>query len=239
VVLAVIAPNLKYSDGASWNAYAGERSQAVPSLGADPPFDGVHLEPGVGWRRVHTGENQSGSKIVERLYNDPEAGLRSTYFYFFGRHTGMFVFVPVGFLILLMVLLRIRKLDRHAWSILIGVFAFVLIAAFAYHRNYFGGAQSLGNRYFLQVSPALLALAVAADLRVRALAGAALGGAVLAVLFMWPHFQDPSGAYPVGLARTSWLQRQLTFETGISHPEVFQHAPHIRNNWPDSAWPNR
>jgi hypothetical protein len=68
----------------------------------------------------------------------------------------------------------------------------------------------------------VIALAVAADLRVRALAGAAIAGAVLAVLFMWPHFQDPSGAYAVGLARTSWLQRQLPFETGITHREIFR-----------------
>jgi hypothetical protein len=89
-------------------------------------------------------------------------------------------------------------------------------------RNYYGGEQSLGNRYFLQIAPSLLALAVAARVHTRALTVAALAGAVLAVLFMFPHFEDPSGAYSVGLARTSWLQRQLPYESGISHGRVFQ-----------------
>jgi hypothetical protein len=133
----------------------------------------------------------------------------------------MLVFVPVGFLILALVLARIRKLDAHAWALLIGILGYVLVHAFGFSANYFGGGQSLGNRYFLQIAPSLLALAVVARVHARALMLAAIGGAVLAVLFMWPHFEDPSGAYSVGLARTSWLQRQLPAETGIYYGFVF------------------
>jgi hypothetical protein len=219
---AVVTPNFVYSDGESWNAYAGVRYQAVPSLGADVPFDGIHTQHLEGWRRVHTGENTTFSKILDRFFEDPEGEARALFNYFFGRHTGMLAFVPVGFLILALVLARIRKLDGHAWAILIGIVGYIVVYVLVWPRNYYGGEQSLGNRYFLQIAPSLLALAVAARVHTRALTVAALAGAVLAVLFMFPHFEDPSGAYSVGLARTSWLQRQLPYESGISHGRVFQ-----------------
>ncbi len=95
--------------------------------------------------------------------------------------------------------------DRHP--------AYIFVYTFGFSRNYYGGGQSLGNRYFLQIAPSLLALAVVAKVNARALTIAAIGGAVLSVLFMWPHFQDPSGAYSEGLARTSWLQRRFPAET--------------------------
>ena len=217
-----IAPNLFYSNGKSWNAYAGDRFQAVPSLGSHVPFDGVHTLRLQGWRQVHTGENFSASAIWDRLVEDPSRAANATFNYFFGRHTGMLVFLPVGFLILLLVLVHVRRLDVHAWAILIGVLSYIAIYVFVWPKNYYGGAQSLGNRYFLQVAPALLALAVAAKLRVRELASAAAAGALLAVLFMFPHFEDPSASYSVGLTRTSWLQRQLPFESGISYPNAFR-----------------
>jgi hypothetical protein len=217
----VITPNLVSSNGQSWNAYAGERYQAIPRLGSDVPFDGVHTFEGQGWRRIPTGDQFSTTRIIERLFEDPVAGARATFYSFFGRNTGMLVFVPVGFLILALVLARVRKLDAHAWALLIGILGYILVHTFAFSANYFGGGQSLGNRYFLQIAPSLLALAVVARVHARALMLAAIGGAVLAVLFMWPHFEDPSGAYSVGLARTSWLQRQLPAETGIYYSFVF------------------
>ena len=226
VALAVVVtPNYVYSNGDSWNAYAGTRYQAVPSLGADVPFDGVHTQHLQGWRRVHTGENMTASKILDRFFRDPGGEARALFNYFFARHTGMLTFVPLGFLILALVLARIRKLDAHAWAILIGIVGYIVVYVLVWPRNYYGGEQSLGNRYFLQIAPSLLALAVVAQLRTRALTIAGVAGAVLAVLFMFPHFEDPSGAYSVGLARTSWLQRQLPYEDGISHGRVFQPPP--------------
>ncbi|HEY8217682.1 MAG TPA: hypothetical protein VIH82_11140 [Acidimicrobiia bacterium] len=218
----VITPNLVYSNGDSWNAYGGARYQAIPRLGSDVPFDGVHIYELQGWRRIYTGDRFSTTRIVEKLFEDPVGGLRATYYTFFGRNTGILVFVPLGFLILALVLARVRSLDAHAWAILGGVLAYVLVYAFAFPTNYYGGGQSLGNRYFLQIAPSLLALAVAARVQARALTIAALAGAVLSVAFLWPHFEDPSGAYSVGLARTSWLQRRLPAETGIYYGYVFK-----------------
>jgi hypothetical protein len=217
----VITPNLVYSNGASWNAYGGVRYQAIPRLGSDVPFDGVHIYELQGWRRIRTGENWSTTRIAQKLVENPVGGLRAIYYTFFGRNTGMLVFVPLGFLILALVLARVRRLDVHAWAILAGVLAYILLYAFAFPTNYFGGGQSLGNRYFLQIAPSLLALAVVARVKARALTTAALAGAVLSLAFMWPHFQDPSGAYSVGLARTSWLQRRLPAETHIYYGFVF------------------
>ena len=222
----VITPNLVYSNGRSWNAYAGERYQAIPRLGSDVPWDGVHIYELQGWERTPTGDQFSTSRIIERFFEDPVAGARATFYYFFGRNTGMLIFVPVGFLILALVLARIRRLDAHAWAILIGIAAYVLVYAFGFSRNYYGGGQSLGNRYFLQIAPSLLALAVVAKVNARALTFAAIGGAVLSVLFMWPHFQDPSGAYSEGLARTSWLQRRFPAETNIYYARVFKQLNH-------------
>jgi hypothetical protein len=217
----VITPNLVYSNGQSWNAYAGERYQAIPRLGSDVPFDGVHIFELQGWKRTPTGDHFATNRIIERLFEDPEAGALATFYYFFGRNTGLLVFMPLGFLLLALVLARIRKLDVHAWAILLGIVGYILVYAFGFSSNYYGGGQSLGNRYFLQIAPSLLALAVVARVNARALTIAALAGGVLSVAFMWPHFRDPSGAYSVGLARTSWLQRRLPAETGIYYSFVF------------------
>jgi hypothetical protein len=227
----VITPNLVYSNGQSWNAYAGERYQAIPRLGSDVPFDGEHVFEGQGWERKLSGDNFATNRIIERLFDDPEAEGLATFYYFFGRNTGLLVFMPLSFMILALVLARIRKLDAHAWAILLGILGYVFIYAFGFSGNYYGGGQSLGNRYFLQIAPSVLALTVAARVHARPLTIAAIAGAALSVAFMWPHFQDPSGAYSVGLARTSWLQRRLPAETGIYYGFVFdQLEPETRRS---------
>lgn len=84
--------------------------------------------------------------------------LREDLVYFFlGRHTGLFVYMPFALLALLLFVLHgLRSL--RAWSILLSL---ALVAAFFLlwiPFNWHGGGGFVGNRYFVMVYPAFLFL---------------------------------------------------------------------------------
>lgn len=84
--------------------------------------------------------------------------LREDLVYFFlGRHTGLFVYMPFALLALLLFLLHGLRSFR-AWSILLSL---ALVAAFFLvwiPFNWHGGGGFVGNRYFVMVYPAFLFL---------------------------------------------------------------------------------
>ena len=104
--------------------------------------------------------NYSGEDIT--LYLDaPVSGkLEALAYTFVGRHTGMLVYLPVALLLLVAALAHVRRADAWGRAALLSVLGYVLFYAFFFPTNYFGGGQSLGNRYFLQAAPAIIAMVV-------------------------------------------------------------------------------
>jgi hypothetical protein len=78
--------------------------------------------------------------------------------------------------------------------------------------NYFGGEQSIGNRWFLKAMPLALSLAVAAGVTERSGKAIALGAILFSALIIYPHHLDAVHAFQ-RCARSGLLQRYFPLET--------------------------
>ena len=208
LVLAIV-PYLHYSDGASWSAYGGERYYAFSSVPFDPEADFVGTpEP----LRVPTDETVSLSFVREQLTAGWDDTARSAVYYLVGRHAGLLVSAPMALAILGIALVRVRRLPGAALAALGGLGLYIAFYLVLFADNFYGGGQAVGNRYFLQVAPLVLAVAAAGKLPTRALSVAALVSVALSLVMWWPHHANPQEAL-VELDRTTPAQRLLPFES--------------------------
>ena len=245
VVVAVsVVPYLVYSDGASWNAYGGDRYYAAGRT----PWSGGTIDDLTPWR---TAESMSPSRVLDRL-EDPADDLPSAALtYVVGRHTGAVTHQPViaalGVAALVAVVRRRRRTDddpdqatigeddpadRARWSrwALIasagGLAAYVVLYLVSFTDNYFGGGQSVGNRYFLQVSAMVAVIPIAARVTERAAMWAALVGGIAAAVLITPHLFQPDEAF-YHLERTSPVQELLPFDGSQSGNWRFECDPDV------------
>jgi hypothetical protein len=234
VVVAVsVVPYLYYSDGASWNAYGGDRYYTPGSS----PFTGGTEENLRPWE---TKDDMSPQRVFERI-TDPSGDIPSAALtYVIGRHTGAITNQPVigalGVAILLTLWRRRRagsgdgstaddteaqpgERDRWCGPALLaaatGLAAYVALYLVTFTDNYFGGGQSVGNRYFLQISVLVAVLPVAARIGERAAAASGVIGGAVAFALITPHLWHADDAF-FHLERTTRLQMYLPFETSQS-----------------------
>ncbi|MBK5222933.1 MAG: hypothetical protein JJE52_08665 [Acidimicrobiia bacterium] len=109
VVLGVaVLPYLHYSDGASWNAYGGERYYGRTGVPFGP--DGVGE-----LNRVDTDETLSIGYIVDSLQTNIDDAVESAAYYAVGQHTGLLVCFPIALFVMVLALARsIRRWMGHA-----------------------------------------------------------------------------------------------------------------------------
>jgi hypothetical protein len=79
-------------------------------------------------------------------------------------------------------------------------------------NNYYGGAQSIGSRYFVQFSIVAVVVPVAAGVSERIAVACAAFAVMWALVVLWPHFESPDKAF-LEVWKTSWAQRQLPFDS--------------------------
>jgi hypothetical protein len=143
----------------------------------------------------------------------PVESAKSTVYYFAGEHTGMIVFIPLAAAGLALAAAELRaSRNRLAVAFLVGIVGYILLYTVRFTDNYFGGGQSFGNRYFLQVSPMVIALVVASRVAPRRLLLAASACAVFGAIVLWPHHHAPERSFG-DLVRTSPIQRLLPMES--------------------------
>jgi len=105
-----------------------------------------------------------------------------------------------------------------------GLVGYVAVYLVAFTDNYFGGGQSIGNRYFLQISPAVALVAAAAPVTARAARWCAGAAAVAAVAVLYPLLRSPEEAF-FHIERTSAIQRALPFDGTQVHSWRFECEP--------------
>lgn len=200
LALAVL-PYLYYSDWKSFSPYNGQRFQlSLPGTRpVVPPWEGGHSYVSARFEASAAGVGGVETKADALVYT------------FVGEHTGILPFLPFAFLLLVAVVIRLRRLNVWAVASLIGIAGYLVFYAFAYPTNFYGGGQSFGNRYFLQMAPAVLVLALFAGLSSRLMARLAIAGIVLGIAFLLPNHLHANRAI-YDLSRTSALQRLLPFE---------------------------
>lgn len=208
VVLAVsVVPYLYYSDGRTWSAYGGERYYAGAGVPFDEDFTGDVL-------RVDSDDTITLSYVWSRV-TSPSSWVdsaQSSIYYLVGRHTGLLVSFPIALLAIALALMRGRALPAEAVAALAGIGLYVVFYLALFPENYYGGGQSIGNRYFLQIAPLVLGVVAFARIPAKALVGASVAAGVLSLSLMWPHHERPTWAL-VDLEKTSWAQQFLPFET--------------------------
>jgi hypothetical protein len=209
-VLAVavsVAPYLKYSDANSFTPYAGERYQVKPVPTAREPWVGGR--PGTDYYPVAVTEGNVLDNIVSGKVSDR---FQSAAYYFVGRYTGVLVTVPLALLLLVALLVTLPKANRWGVAALLGVLFYIGFYVLVFPKNYYGGGQSIGDRYFVQMAPAILVAALFSPIGARAARWLAVAAIGLSLILTLPLHRDPSGAYADPL-RTTAIQRLLPLET--------------------------
>ena len=226
--LAVV-PYWRASDGQTISPYGGERyttsGGAVPF--SDPPA------PENRYGRSTTDETLSVSYVRDALGESWRDKARSAVTYVVGRHTGVLVFMPVAVVIAVLALLTGKRMGAPAIAILGGLALYAVAYVVVFTDNYYGGGQSYGNRYFVQVCLLVAALAAAAPIPSRRLAVGALASIALGLVVLWPGIRHPSTAVE-HIERTSALQRRFPFESnqagavrfecGVTTPQAAREA---------------
>jgi hypothetical protein len=202
-----VLPYLKYSGWTTVTPYGADRWYVATST----PFDGGGITPA---------SFPATQTIGEKLIEDPGDKLQAAEYYLVGEHTGMLVFIPFALLALIAALVRLRSMDWLGRALLLGILAYIAQYVVLFPTNFYGGGQSLGNRYFLQMAPAVVALVAVARLPARLTGILAGTGIVLGLVFLWPHHLHPDVAY-TRLPITSAPQRLLPFESNQDFKSAF------------------
>jgi hypothetical protein len=209
-ILLFIFPYLHYSDYKSWNPYAGNRFYATTSK----PFTFDGDKPPSSYHAKHTGHHFSITKTIKRIFDTSKFGEKATsfYYYFFGAYTGMIVFIPFAFIIIMLSIFRMmKKHDLQLIAPLTGLFFYILFYVMLFHENYYGGGQSLGNRYFLQISPLIILLVLGLNLKNKEVTVIFLISLGLSAMFLYRHHLKPKQAH-IDIAKTGYIQEIMPFE---------------------------
>jgi hypothetical protein len=205
--LAVV-PYWRASDGDSLSPYGGER---YTTRGGQVPFSDPPAPPDR-YGRSSTDETLSVSYVSDALGESWRDKARSAVTYVVGRHTGVLLFMPVAVVVAALALLTGRRMSAPGVAIVGGLALYALAYVVLFTDNYYGGGQSYGNRYFVQVGPLVAALAAAAPIPSRRLAVGALGSIAFGLVILWPGVRHPSTAVE-HIERTTALQRRFPFES--------------------------
>lgn len=241
IVAASVVPYLHYSDGRSWSAYGGERYYAP---GVTPWSGGSEADV----TRMSTDEVITVRSALEHIRNPSPDLPAATLTYVAGQNTGVLTFLPIVPIVLVATSLAVRRRRRAGPTaepspdvdrplLLAGVLSLVIYVTFylwLFTDNYYGGAQSIGNRYFLQISIVACVVPLAGGLgrsAARMSAGLALAWAVLV---LGPNLVHADRAW-YDLGHQSPLQRLLPAET-FPVPEVPHEEPsgELSNTTPSS-----
>lgn len=220
VLVGCTLPYRHYSGGTTWNAYQGDRH----TTSGRTPFDHPDLAAPIKCPPTCSTKQLSLTSIdgVRTRIEEGKGQFASVFYYFFGRYTGLLVFMPFALLTIGVVLIFYRRrLDARAWLILGAIGAYIAVNVAVYPNNYYGGGQSLGDRYFLQMAPMVLVLLVAARVASKTVIVVALASIALGVAFLYPHDLHPSEAY-VRIDETSALQRLFPVERNQTGVAFFQ-----------------
>ncbi|MCH9651630.1 MAG: hypothetical protein K0U98_25615 [Deltaproteobacteria bacterium] len=221
--LVLAASAINFSVRGTWSSYGGERQGFYSYTGfpeVDLPADRWQDDPqlrGASW--VRPGFWKMGFDLAQTGWN--------VAYSLVGRHVGILpYFLPflIGFFAF--------RSGSHRWSLLLAVA--LALSCFFYLRpfNFWGGGDSIGNRYFLPLYPAFWFLASGPRSSAWA-AKAALAVALVAGPFLWPLWSQPR-AYPVdpdgGYHYVSALaERWLPYETTQSHLKPSGHEDLTQN----------
>jgi len=205
-------PYLYYSDFHSWNPYSGLRYYSRDSV---PFYEKSEL---AGYWELGTKKFFKLEYLIDNIFSleGVKTKLTSFYYYFFGSYTGMLVYIPLSFIIIFISIYRsFTKPNLPLLLVLFGLFSYILFYIILFPHNYYGGLQSLGNRYFLQIAPITIFLLLLLKLdKIKSLLTVLLSFC-LSLIFLYRHHVHPQDAYGF-IFKTGYFQNMMPFEKTLS-----------------------
>lgn len=111
----------------------------------------------------------------------------SSKYFLVGRHTGLFVYSPFGFLALLLFVLTPARRSLLRWTILAAAALVAFFFLYLINFNWHGGGGFVGNRYFVMAYPLLIFLVGRIRFPWLMVPFYAFAGALLGPLLISPH----------------------------------------------------
>jgi 4-amino-4-deoxy-L-arabinose transferase-like glycosyltransferase len=222
--VVAVSPYLYYSGGTSYTPYASPRHYALGVVYEQQAVADFRAQSA---DQPRTGGDEESpftpSGFVRQIKRAPGEIPASAAYYVVGRHTGLVVWAPLCLAAVSAGLWRLRRLDPVARACLLAIVGYVLFYVLLFPDNYYGGAHSLGNRYFLQAAP--LVLGVLASLGWTARTSTIVSGVSLALslVLLWPVHSQPRSAY-LRIDRTGPIQELFPLESNQSGVAEFECA---------------
>lgn len=202
-----VVPYLRYSDGESLTAYGGDRYYLQSTSRDWPP----EPELVVKWDQDRLlSASYIGDQLSPSNWGDTARAAGATVA---GRHTGMVVWAPmtlVAFALVATTRPWRRRRDLASWLWAAGL-VYVAGHALLLTETYFGGGQTVGNKYLLHASPAIVGALALAPVPARTVRNGALVALVVGIAMVGPHLRHPEEALE-RTDRTSAAQRLLPYE---------------------------
>lgn len=203
--LAVI-PYVHYSGGKSITPYGGDR---YFSYGGK-----TWVGPGSDAIRSQSDSMASVSYVTDQLTHDPQMKIDASRYFVLGQHTGLLVWLPMAVFVVILTLMEPRRITSYGLAALIGMGAYVAFYVLLFPSNFYGGSQSIGNRYFVQIAPVVAAVLVGGAVRSRRVIAASAASIMIVLAMLWPQLVSPRDAL-ARIDQTSWLQDQMMFESRV------------------------
>jgi len=217
VSLAVaILPYLITTGWTSVTAYGGNRFYLMPGADTWPPPDSLLLPAGAG---AITTSGYVFNQLNPSNWGDIGRAITYTAI---GRNTGMLVFMPMALLSFLAVVADRpwHRIGSQQFSWLIGLLLYVGFNVAILTSTFWGGGQTLGNKYVMQVLPVFVLLLVLSNVKLRVVTAAAAVAIFLAVAGMGPKLWHPGSSLWAVWQNTAF-QDVLPYEYFALDPQIY------------------
>ena len=129
-----------------------------------------------------------------RFYITPKIIVTNSFYYFFGRFTGMFIYFFPAFFVLILFFFQ-TKIPED-WFVLSALVVAILTYTLLAPDNYFGGSGSIGNRYFFNIFPLFFFLGFKNRIFKFSLVPVVIALIFLSGVYIDSHYHSTTPRYP-------------------------------------------
>ncbi len=212
-VVAVL-PYLHYSGWRTITPYGGVRYFSYGG-GVDPATAKRSLSDSV----------TSWSYVREHAFSHPGEKWTATLYTLFGQHIGLLVWLPLAVFVLVLALLRPRGVRPYGIAALAGLVGYLAFYIVLFPHNTYGASQSVGNRYFVQISPIVAAVVAGTAIKARHLVVASVASMAMVLVLVWPQYVESPRDSLVHIERRSGPQQWFMWESDVDGNLAFTATP--------------
>jgi hypothetical protein len=161
------------------------------------------------------------SYIRDHAFSNPGEKWTATTYTLFGQHVGLLVWLPLAVFVVVLAFVRPRQMRPYGVAALAGLLGYLLFYIVLFPHNTYGASQSVGNRYFVQVSPIVAAVVAGTAIRARELVWASVLSILLVLVLVWPQYVVSPRDSLVHMERRSTPQKWFMWESDVDGVGAF------------------